>query len=142
MTGAHHQRKSTAAIQRSPVSDLLWFLALVSILQWTAPAAAPAAAPASFLPPAAIAAHDVGLGIAERQLPAVEAGAAVTTIILEKRPPAGRTVPPAEDGHVTVAQYPAASAPGRTAAASTAPRAGPGSPAGLTFTARSPPAAG
>lgn len=136
MTGAHQQVRTTGAARRLPALLLLSCLvALISVLQGAVSPVAPS-------PGMRLASGIANLETVDGQHPAaIEAGLAAAAIVFEKRLSGGRTVPVGEDAVAAVADAPAAAVTGGIGARATSPRTGPGPLAGLTFTARGPPAA-
>lgn len=135
MTGSHRQQQGPSDGRRPPITALLWLLTVLSVLQWTAPAVDPAL----FARLSAGTPHDLGLAVAERPSPAVEARAATATIAFEKRSPSGRSLPPVDDAEAAPPGHPPASTAGRAAAGTAAPADEPRTLAGSTFAARGPP---
>lgn len=135
MTGAHQQRREIGAGRRTRLVALLWFVAALSVLQWSAPTVDASL----FVRKGVGAAHAVGLLKGDWPAAAVEAIPASGTLAVDKRSHGWRSLPVGEDFDATVAAASSPAATLKVSEATTAPTDGATARDGHTFTARSPP---
>ena len=122
----------------SRVTAMLWLVTALSVLQWQAPGVDPSV----FARLGTEVERSVGLAVAEHALPAVEARAATSTVVLDKRSSGGRPLSPAAPDGADLG-VPPIEIPGLSATLAAAATGDPDEPraaAGRAFAARSPPA--